>query len=194
MIEVADGLYRWTAFHPDWEEEVGCLALETDEGLVLVDPLDPPRRFSKPKHVLITVYWHGRATGRIAARHVWAPSRGARPLQNRGVHVTDAIRNDTTLPGGLCAVPTARAGEVVYWLPQQKALAVGDVLLGAGAKPRATSDPLRLCPERWLGKATHADLRASLEPLLDLPIQRVLLSHGAPVLRDGKRELARALA
>lgn len=193
MTEIAPGLHRWTAFHPDWEEEVGCLAVETDDGLVLIDPLDPPRQFGKPEHVLITVYWHGRASGRVAARYVWAPARAARPLQNRGIQVTNAIRNDTSLPGGLCAVPTARAGEVVYWLPQQKAVAVGDVLLGAGAKPRATDDALRLCPERWLGKATHDDLRASLEPLLDLPIQRVLVSHGAPALRDGKRLLATVL-
>jgi glyoxylase-like metal-dependent hydrolase (beta-lactamase superfamily II) len=78
----------------------------------------------------------------------------------------------------------------VLWLPRQRAVAVGDVLLGSGAKPRATADPLRLCPERWLGKASHADLRDSLRPLLDLPVQRVLVSHGAPVLRAGKRALA----
>ena len=71
---------------------------------------------------------------------------------------------------------------------------VGDVLLGAGAKPRATSEPLRLCPERWLGKPTHEDLRRSLRPLLELPVERVLVSHGEPVLADGKRELGRVLA
>jgi hypothetical protein len=72
---------------------------------------------------------------------------------------------------------------------------VGDVLLGAGAKPRATDDPLRLCPERWLGGgATHDDLRKSLAPLLDLPVSRVLVSHGEPVLRGGGRALAAVLA
>jgi hypothetical protein len=68
------------------------------------------------------------------------------------------------------------------------------VLLGAGAKPRATDEPLRLCPEGWLGKATHRDLRASLAPLLELPVERVLVSHGAPVLDNAERELARVLA
>jgi hypothetical protein len=68
------------------------------------------------------------------------------------------------------------------------------VLLRAGAKPRPTSDPLRLCPERWLGKASHEDLRESLRPLLELPLERVLVSHGEPVLRDGKRALAGVLA
>jgi hypothetical protein len=79
-------------------------------------------------------------------------------------------------------------------LPAQKAVVVGDVLLGAGAKPKATTDPLRLCPESWLGAASHEDLRKSLRPLLDLPVQRVLVSHGEPVLRSGKRALASVLA
>jgi glyoxylase-like metal-dependent hydrolase (beta-lactamase superfamily II) len=85
--------------------------------------------------------------------------------------------------------------EVVYWLPRQKAVVVGDVLLGAGAKPRATDDPLRMCPERWLGGgATHDDLRESLAPLLELSVRRVLVSHGEPVLRGGAAALANALA
>jgi glyoxylase-like metal-dependent hydrolase (beta-lactamase superfamily II) len=99
------------------------------------------------------------------------------------------------LPGGIQAFETARSGEVVYWLPRQRAVVVGDVLLGAGAKPRATDDPLRMCPERWLGGgATHDDLRESLAPLLELPVSRVLVSHGKPVLRGGARVLADALA
>ena len=101
---------------------------------------------------------------------------------------------DDELPGGIRAFLTARPSELVFWLPHHQALVVGDVLLGAGAKPRATDDPLRLCPERWLGKATHADLRESLRPLLDLPVQRVLVSHGKPVLRGGRRLLEELLS
>ncbi|MDX6569946.1 MAG: hypothetical protein QOH15_2524 [Gaiellales bacterium] len=47
--------------------------------------------------------------------------------------------------------------------------------------------------QRWLGKGTHADLRKSLLPLLDLPVERVLVSHGAPILSGGKQALADAL-
>jgi glyoxylase-like metal-dependent hydrolase (beta-lactamase superfamily II) len=115
-------------------------------------------------------------------------------LANRGVEVNHPFGAGDQLPGGIRAFGTARPGEVVYWLPRQRALVVGDVLLGAGAKPRATSEPLRLCPERWLGKATHHDLRAALLPLLELPVARVLVSHGEPVLRGGARALGAALA
>jgi len=125
---------------------------------------------------------------------VWASTRSARPLENRGISVTDSFRAGDELPGGIQAFQTARSAEVVYWLPQHKSLVVGDVLLGAGAKPRATDDELRLCPERWLGAKTHADLVESLRPLLELPVEQVLVSHGEPVLEDGRRVLSELLA
>jgi hypothetical protein len=68
------------------------------------------------------------------------------------------------------------------------------VLLGAGAKPNATTERLRLCPERWLGTATHEDMREALGPLLKLPVESVLVSHGEPVLTGGARALATVLA
>jgi glyoxylase-like metal-dependent hydrolase (beta-lactamase superfamily II) len=192
MEEIAPGLRRWTARHDEWAEEVASLALESDDGLILIDPIDPPRGLRRPDHVLLTVFWHNRSTRDLKAKHVWSPG-SVRALHNRGVEVTDSFSAGDELPGGVQALQTARANEVVYWLPKQRSVVVGDVLLGAGAKPRATNDPLRLCPERWLGKATHDDLRASLAPLLQLPVSRVLVAHGEPVLRAGKRALAQAL-
>ena len=190
---LAPGLRRWTAWHEEWQEAVGSVALETDDGLVLIDPLDPPRGLARPDHVLLTVYWHIRSAAAFSGADVWSSKRGAQPLRNRGVRVTQTV-DGGPLPGGIRALQTARSSELVYWLPAQKAVVVGDVLLGAGAKPKATTDPLRLCPESWLGAASHEELRMSLRPLLDLPVQRVLVSHGEPVLRSGKRALASVLA
>jgi hypothetical protein len=192
--EITPGLRRWTSRHEEWEEQVGSLAVDTDDGLLLVDPIDPPRGVRKPAHVVVTVFFHGRSAGELGAKRVWAPARSVRRLQNRGVVVTDPFEHGDVLPGGIRAFDTARDGEAVLWLPRFKAVAAGDVLLGAGAKPRATSDPLRLCPQRWAAPASHEQLRDSLRPLLDLPVQRVLVSHGEPVLRAGKRALAAALA
>jgi glyoxylase-like metal-dependent hydrolase (beta-lactamase superfamily II) len=191
VTEVAPGLRRWTAWHEEWGEEVGCVAVETDDGLVLVDPLDPPRQLGRPRHVLLTVYWHARSA---KGPNVWAHRRASAPLARRGVALTCPFVPGDPLPGGIRAFATARTGEVVYWLPQQRALVAGDVLLGAGAKPRPTQEPLRLSPEHWLGRATRDDLRRSLQPLLELPVARVLVSHGAPVLRGGARALAACLA
>jgi hypothetical protein len=191
--EIAPGLRRWTAWHEEWEEEVGSVALDSGDGLILFDPLAPPRDVRRPEHVLLTVFWHGRSTGDVKANRVWASSRSAGPLRNRGIEVTDVFRAGDDLPSGIEAFQAARVSEVVFWVPAQRAVVVGDALLGAGAKPRATQDPLRLCPERWLGKATHSDLRASLRPLLELPVERVLVGHGAPVLEDGRAALERVL-
>jgi len=191
--EIAPVLRRWTSRHEEWNEQVGSLAVDTDDGLLLVDPLDPPRGLRRPEHVVVTVFFHGRGAGDLGAKRVWAPARSVRRLSNRGVDVTDPFEHGDELPGGIRAYDTARDGEVVLWLPRSKAVAVGDVLLGAGAKPHATSDALRLCPERWVAPASLEQLRDSLRPLLDLPVQRVLVSHGEPVLRGGKRALAAAL-
>lgn len=183
--ELAPGLRRWTAWHEEWRQDVGSLALDTSDGLILIDPLDPPRELRSPEHVLLTVFWHGRSTKDVDAEHVWAPARSAQPLRNRGIAVTDVFRGGDELPGGVASFRTPRVSEVVFWLPEPRAVVVGDVLLGS---------PLRLCPERWLGKPTHDDLRASLQPLLELPVERVLVSHGEPVLCGGRAALAGVLA
>lgn len=173
---------RWTAYHERWRDVVGCVAVDTDDGLLFFDPLDPP---SEADHTFITTFFHARdARGRV-----WAPRALVRRLRNRGVEVTDPFEVGEELPGGVRCFETARDGEVVYWLPSERALVVGDVLLGAGARPRATDDPLRLCPARWVAPATLDDLRASLRPLLDLPVERILVSHGSPVWADGAARL-----
>src|SRR5215212_5511959 len=46
MQKLTDGLWRWTARHPEWHPgefgaEVACFALEADEATLLVDPLVP---------------------------------------------------------------------------------------------------------------------------------------------------------
>jgi len=190
LEEIAPGLRRWSARHPDWHEDVASLAVTTGDGLVLIDPIDPPAALGPPAHVLLTVYWHGRTAAAATGARVWASTRSRRALESREIPVTDAFRAGDPLPGGIQAFQTPRASEVLFWLPEQRALAVGDVLLGAGAKPNATSDALRLCPERWLGKGTHDELREMLRPLLELPVERVLVSHGEPVLRGGARALS----
>jgi glyoxylase-like metal-dependent hydrolase (beta-lactamase superfamily II) len=190
LTEVAPGLRRWTAWHEEWRQEVGSLAVQTSSGLALIDPIDPPPEVRRPEHILLTVSWHARSAGKIPAKYVWAPTRAVRRLKNRGVDVTDPFEAGDELPGGIQAHATAREGEVVYWLPDQRSLSVGDILLGAGAKPHATSEPLRLCPERWLDGKKYRDLKKSLRPLLDLAIVRILPSHGDPVLGGAKDVLA----
>ena len=185
--EVRPGLWRWTAYHPEWRQEVGSVACAGPRDLVLIDPLLPSddaidalvRDVGKPVSVLVTVYWHTRSADLVARRHdarVLAPSGGRAAVRRRAPTI-EAFRPGDPLPGGVHALPTARSSEVVYWLP-------GDPDGG-----------LRLGPRSWLPEGTSLDaLRGSLRPLLDLPVARVLVSHGDPVLRSGRAALERTLA
>ena len=205
MQEVAARLWRWTAYYPEWKDVVGCVYYEADDAVVLIDPLVPAdeadrfwaalerdlERARKPLHVLITVFWHARSTGEVVARrgaHVWAPTRGRAPIERRTGTVTDVFRPGDPLPGGIEALPTARASEVVFWLPKHRTLVPGDMILGADG------GALRLCPDSWLPSGTtRVQLAESLRPLLELPIARVLVSHGEPVLSGGRKAVERAL-
>lgn len=203
VLEIAPRLWRWTAYHEEWKEVVGCVYWENDDGVVLIDPLVPAddgKRFfraldkevrGKQVHILVTVFWHVRSTAELVERYgarVWGPRSGKPAIARRAGDVTDPFVPGDALPGGIEAYRTARAAEVVYWIPEHSALVPGDVLLGDG------KGGARMCPQSWLPeKKTQRDLAASLRPLLDLPVRRILVSHGKPVLTGGGRALARAL-
>jgi len=81
----------------------------------------------------------------------------------------------------------------MFWLSGHRALVTGDRVMGA------RGGGLRLCPESWLGylprgsRPSLAEVAERLRPLLDLPIELVLVSHGEPVLSGGRDALAQAL-
>ena len=196
--ELAPGLHRWTAFHGEWGEEVGSLALRRGGELVLIDPLfsaEQLERFEPPQdaalHIVLTIHWHVRSAAEIIERHpatrIWAHAPDATPIRRR-TPVTDLFRPGDPLPAGLEAHVARPRTEVVLWDPAAGAVIPGDVLLGA------EDGGLRMCPGWWLPQsATIEQLREKLEPLLDLPVEMVLVSHGEPVVADARDALARAL-
>ena len=213
--QVAPGLWRWTAPHPDWapedggpdgwDREVGCVYHEGDEAVVLIDPLVPVdererfwtaldrdvERAGRPVAVLLTVFWHARSSQEILDRYdgatVWAHERASERIGER-TRFTKAFAVSDPLPGGVRALDALRAEEVLYWIPEHRALVAGDVFLGDGR------GGVRVCPESWLPEGTDpADFRASLHQVLELPVERVLVSHGDPVLENGRAALAAAL-
>jgi glyoxylase-like metal-dependent hydrolase (beta-lactamase superfamily II) len=139
----------------------------------------------------VTVFWHGRSAALVRERYgarVWSSTRGKPAIARRAGEVTDTFRPGDELVPGVLGLPTARAAEVVFWLAGHRTLVPGDVLLGDDA------GGLRLCPDSWLPESTSpAKLADSLRPLLELPIERVLVSHGEPVLADGHAALSAAL-
>jgi hypothetical protein len=200
LRELRPGLYRWTARHPDaeadpqpgtpadWGPDVGSAAYAARDALVLVDPLVPADRsdlqeevdelvrgHGKPVIILTTLQFHRRSREELAARYGASTSRAKKAL-----------------PEGVETIQIRGAGETMVWLPEHRALIPGDRLLGGD------SGGLRLCPESWLrylpSKMKQAQLRKALRPVLDLPVEMVLVSHGEPVLSGGREALAKALS
>lgn len=187
-VRVVGGLWRWTAWHPEWDEEVGCVAIEGDEGLILVDPLVPDESLDRvrPKAIILTIHYHVRSACEILERRpraqLWSPSE-----EDLACAPTHIIEPDDHLPGGLEALATARHGEILLWHAGSGSLIPGDVILGDG------QGGLRLCPESWLEGPPLADLVEALSPLLDLPVERVIVSHREPVLENAREKLQAAL-
>ena len=83
--------------------------------------------------------------------------------------------------------------ETLFWLPAHGALVSGDLLLGDG------DGGVRVAPASWFSANDEErswyreGLPRDVAPLLDLPIERVLVSHGEPVLSGGRDALAAAL-
>jgi hypothetical protein len=196
LTEVAPGLHRWTAAHPaweagaepespgDWPQEVGCVAYEAPAALVLIDPMVADwapldalvERHGQPVAVLTTMRFHGRSRAEVAERY------GAQ-----------LITHAAAPPAGVTRLPIEGGDESMVWIEAPRALVPGDRLIGDDRNPPA----LRMCPESWLsylpGPPGIDDLRDGLRPLLDLPAELVLVSHGEPVLRDGAAAIRAAL-
>jgi glyoxylase-like metal-dependent hydrolase (beta-lactamase superfamily II) len=202
--EITSGLRRWTGRHQEWKENVGSVSWQGGEALCLVDPIVPPEnaaefwswldsdveRLALPVHVLLTIYWHARQARAVVERYdarLWAHAPARAPIERRAGKVSDLFRPGDPLPGGLQAFQ-ARGSEVVFWIPKAQALVTGDVILGTGR------GRLELCPESWSPRGGgHAKVRENLRALAGLPIERVLVSHGEPVLERGRVAFERLL-
>lgn len=196
MEEIASGLWRWTGPHPawepgaepdspdDWDQNVGSVLYEDRDAVVFIDPLVPAD----------TDRFWSWADERVGSRGVVAlttrgPHRRSRKqvVQRYGASTSRAKRN---LPPGVQPIMLPGAGETMFWLPEHRTLVPGDRILGA------PEGGLRLCPESWLYwvRVNRDELRTLLRPLLELPIEKVLVSHGKPVLSDGNEVLRNCLA
>ncbi len=113
----------------------------------------------------------------------WVPQASRSDAEGE---VTHAYASGVPLPGGLLAYPAggAGAGEVLYYLPAHRALFAGDTLVGEG------DGTLRL---DWIDADAREGVVQALRPLLDLPLEMVLVSHGRSALEDARTALARAL-
>lgn len=193
--EIAEGLVRWVAPHPewdpharrgsaaDWPQFVGSVLYERPEVAVLIDPLVPregcaeflrwldERVRGRAVTILTTIRFHRRDREQLAERYRGSTSRAW-----------------NWIPPGVTPWRLQGANEILFWLPAVATLVPGDSLIG-------TADGLRVCPQSWLehARVSRAGVAERMRPLLQQPVERVLVSHGDPALRDGHAALAAAI-
>lgn len=218
--ELVPGIHRWTCPHPEYRtgsEEVVSYALAVGDALALVDPLvpadDDPRRAPlladldelvggvRRLEIMVTIPYHTRSAevlferfwGDVATR-LW----GNAAVRDRFAWDTplteirrEAPGTAAPIAGGLAhawAIGNPKRLETPLFFPALKALAFGDAVV---ALPDGS---LRV----WnFGAGKEAWYRTrflpTLEPLAGLEVESVLVTHGPPVARGGRRALRAAL-
>jgi glyoxylase-like metal-dependent hydrolase (beta-lactamase superfamily II) len=209
MRQVAEGLWHWTARHPEWHPgvfgaEVGSYALRAGDELLLVDPLVPDdarqavddlAAGARAVHVLITIGYHARSAEALARRYgcrIQGPPRVASRLEDRSL--LEVLEPGVDGPAGVRAFAIGRPvrGERPLWLPSHRAIAFGDAVVTTpdGALRVWAQERLDERRARWYRERFNP----TLEPLAALEPRRVLTTHGAPVLAGGAAALRGALA
>ena len=202
MIELEPGLRYWYAPHPEWRpdenwpEGVLCAYYESADALVLFDPLLPRgdedefwqaldrdvERHGRPVRVLLTAPWHDRDTTLVVERYgadVWTHPE-ALWKNDPVLTTTDQLPAgvETLLPDG------NEEGQAFFFIREHRTLVTGDMFSGTGGVFHVFISSDEPNPEAFL---------AWLPNLLELPIERVLIAHGEPVLSDGVARIREAL-
>jgi len=187
LRDVAPGLWIWRVEHPDWTPEaewepaVTSTCVEAGGELAVLDALAPPadagevweRLDARPPTLAVVLKPdHVRSVDLFVRRY------GARPFgpslfwpHDVPESELEAIEPDSRLPGGLVALYDGRGrNETPLWLPEQRALVFADALTAPEGELRVWATPWH--EERAL---------PALRTLLDLPFERVIVSHGEPV-------------
>ena len=185
LHELADGLWGWRQPHPEWKPGLGwdppvnSFLLTTDGLAILMDALVPEpwpwldeRVANHEVHVVQLKPDHDRSRDELAERYrgrVWKPG--------------DYFPGDE-LPGGLVAQFDGRfRGECPMWIPEHRTLVFADAVISD------RDGDLRI----WWCEWHREYVVPAFRRLLELPVERVLVAHGAPIAHDGT-ELERALA
>ena len=133
---------------------------------------------------MLTCPWHARDARSLAERfgaplYVPPPDEGD-PTPVEG-HVFSA---GDRLPVGVEAFPGMEPNDLVLWVESRRALVVGDTLIDRGHGLEFPAD--------WANKGVPPEqILEALRPLLELPVELVLPTHGAPTDRAA---LERALS
>lgn len=200
--EVVEGLWLWRLAHPHWkpgqgwEPVVASTCVESRGETLVLDPLAPPADAAQvwgrldrrpPTAIVVLKPDHVRDVD-VFARRYRAKAFGPRLFFRYDIPETEleGIDPGRELPGGIVALHDGRGrNETPLWLPDQRALIFADALTAPGP-----AGELRVWATPW-----HEErVLPALRDLLDLPFERVIVSHGEPVHTRAAYERALGLA
>jgi hypothetical protein len=213
MQNLTEGLWRWTARHPEWHPgefgaEVACYAASADDDTtLLIDPLLPPDPtsvlaviddvLSKRLAILITIPYHVRSAEELWNRYreradttIHGHPACAKRLDDRSAF--HEIDPGVPLTGGVTAnaIGKPRRYETPLHLPSHGALVFGDAVAETGGRLVVwSSEKIDAKVERFYRERFNP----TLEPLLELDFDTVLATHGQPLMSGGKHALRQAL-
>lgn len=191
MQELRTGLWWWEAVHPEWSDadaatedwgpEVSSYAIDDGQRLILIDPTEPPGAVAdlaagRETSIVLTCPWHARDAARLVSRlgaSVHAPPQDGPddPLEAQRFAAGDR------LPFGIVAYPGLEPNDLVLWIESHRALTAGDTLIDRGNGLEFPAD--------WANKGVPAErILETLRPLLELPVDLVLPTHGPPAERE----------
>jgi glyoxylase-like metal-dependent hydrolase (beta-lactamase superfamily II) len=174
---------------------VSSYAIDDGARLLLFDPLAPPGEIDelaagRETAIVLTCPWHRRGAPSLAERlgaHLYVPppdEGDPNPVQGQVFNAGDRLRV------GVEAFPGMEPNDLVLWVESRRALVAGDTLIDRGHGLEFPVD--------WADRGAVAargvppdQILESLRPLLALPIELVLPTHGAPTDRAA---LERALS
>jgi len=183
--DLASGLWIWRLAYPDWRPDAGwpqyvsSTCVESGGEVAVLDPLAPPegsevwQRLDErpPTMAVVLKPDHVRDVDLFVARYgvrafgPWLFWRSDVPETE-----LEPIEPGSELPGGLRALYDGRGrNETPLWLPEQKTIVFADAMT-------APDGELRIWATPQLQRALPA-----LRELLQLPFERVIVSHGEPV-------------
>lgn len=186
IIDVERGLWIWRVAHPEWtpgpdgDRVVTSVFVEEGGERAVIDALVPPigtgiwERLDahRPTMAVVLKPDHVRSIDLFVSRYQ-IRAYGPDVFQKDDVPETDLelVLPGDVLPGGFVALYDGRGrNETPLWLPEHKTIVFSDALTTFGGELQVW----------WTPWHTERALPA-LRDLLDLPFERVIISHGEPV-------------
>ena len=212
MRELQPGLWHWQAPHPEWQAsepwdpDVSSYAIDDGEILLLFDPMGVPDEIEalaaeRETAIVLTAPWHERDTQSLVERlgvpvFTPLPDSAQYLMDTYGITAEQAgdgspdlvwlLRENKSearpyspgdqLPHVAQVFPGHKQNDTVLWVESQRAVISGDTLVDFGQGLEIN--------EGWLRPGvTRGEIAAGLRPLLELPVEHVLATHGGPTDR-----------